>query len=51
MRSWENIWQIDASASWAIILDDDFYIINIFTFFSILTSKIFCLQYKSIMIK
>ena len=25
MRSWKIIWKIDASASWAIILDDDFY--------------------------
>ena len=25
MRSWEITWQIDASVSWTIILDDDFY--------------------------
>ena len=25
MRSWRIIWQIDASVSWTIILDNDFY--------------------------
>ena len=30
MRSWKIIWQIDASVSWAIILDDDFYILRIY---------------------